>query len=240
MGDKQLIKVSEYIRNTTWANILKSEFEKEYFKNLEDKISSEYDKYDIFPPKEFIFNAINLVDVDKVKVVILAQDPYHNTGQANGLAFSVNDNIKLPPSLKNIFKELENEYGEAFHSNNIKSGNLAKWANQGVLLLNTILSVRKNTPMSHINIGWEIFTDKILELVSKKNKSVVFMLWGNPARKKKVEILKYSNSNHLILESSHPSPLSAYRGFLGCNHFKLANEYLISNNSEPINWINLI
>lgn len=216
-----------------WKNILRYEIEKKYFKDLEDKLIYYYDKKNIFPPKNDIFNAFKLTNFCDIKVVILGQDPYHNDNQAMGLSFSVNDNIKFPPSLKNIFLELKNEY-------NIKipnSGNLTNWALQGVFLLNSTLTVEKNLPNSHKDLGWQTFTDFIIEEISKKNQPVVFMLWGAFAQNKRNIILKNDiNKIHLILETSHPSPFSAHKGFLGCNHFKIANNFLNTNYNFEINW----
>ncbi len=218
--------------NNTWDRLLTKEYEKDYYQKLRKFLINEYRNNIIYPNMNNIFNALVLTDYTDVKVVILGQDPYHNPNQAHGLSFSVLEPTKAPPSLQNIYKELKDEYPNF----NIPShGNLTKWANSGVLLLNTILTVRKNSPMSHANQGWEILTDTIIENLAKRKKPMVFMLWGSPSRKKKYLINKYKN-NHLILETTHPSPLSAYRGFLGCNHFKKANQFLINNNIEPINW----
>ena len=178
-----------------------------------------------------VFNSMNICDFSNLKVVLLGQDPYHQKGQAMGLSFSVPENIKIPPSLKNIFIELKNNYPEYEYSN----GDLTRWANQGVLLLNSILTVRKSEPGSHNNIGWEKFTDNVIDIISKEKKGLVFMLWGNYAKGKE----KYINENeHLILKSGHPSPLSANKGFwFGNNHFKKCNEFLTKNNSAPVKWI---
>lgn len=185
----------------------------------------------IYPNSSNIFRAFSKFELADTRVVILGQDPYHGVGEANGLAFSVNSDTKTPPSLRNIFKELELEFGSA----PIASGDgLISWANQGVLLLNATLTVIKDKPNSLAEIGWQVVTDKVIAEISKNVNNVVFMLWGSFAQKKTSLI---DNKRHLVLTTTHPSPLSAYRGFLGCNHFKLANEYLVQNNQNPINWI---
>ena len=193
-----------------------------------DKINTLYENTTVYPCKNDTFNAMKYTSLKNVKVVIIGQDPYHGENQANGLSFSVNENIKLPPSLKNIFKELEHDLG-------IKrtSGNLKDWAEQGVLLLNSILTVEKDKPLSHENLGWEEYTDNIIQLISKKKEPVIFILWGSFAKKKKTLI---TNKNHLVLESVHPSPLSAYRGFFGSKPFSKANNFLEKNNTSKINW----
>jgi len=185
---------------------------------------------EIYPKSSEIFNAFNHCDFNEVKVVIIGQDPYHGKGQANGLCFSVNNNIPKPPSLVNIFKELENDLSKKFDSEN---GNLERWARQGVFLLNTTLTVEKNKPMSHSNIGWDKFTDKVIETLSKDSENLVFILWGNHAQKK---IEKINISNHMIIKSVHPSPLSAHRGFFGSKPFTKTNNYLKSKNISEINW----
>ena len=183
----------------------------------------------VFPSDNLVFNAFNSTDFDQVKVVIIGQDPYHGVGQAHGLCFSVPEGIALPPSLKNIYQELELEYGVKMP----ESGNLQYWANQGVFLLNTLLTVEQGAPLSHSQIGWESFTKICIQLLSKHRKNIVFLLWGSHAQKLAQFI---DNQNHLILKTVHPSPLSAYRGFMGCNHFKTANDYLIKHNLTPIDW----
>jgi len=184
---------------------------------------------EVYPPENLVFNAFNSTDFDQIKVVIIGQDPYHGPGQAHGLCFSVPDGIVLPPSLKNIYQELEREYGVPMPH----SGNLQHWADQGVFLLNTLLTVERNSPLSHANIGWESFTRICIQLISKHRSNVVFLLWGSHAQK----LSQYIDSQkHLILKTVHPSPLSAYRGFIGCDHFKLANDYLIKHNQAPIDW----
>lgn len=214
----------EYLKSD-WKEILQKEFEKKYFKKLTNFISEETTT--VFPPKELIFNAFNLCPFSELKVVILGQDPYHNINQAHGLAFSVPEGIKTPPSLKNIFKEL----GEK----SSVSPNLERWAKQGVLLLNTALTVRAHEPMSHVGIGWEIFTNKVIQKVSDLKTEIIFLLWGNPARKK-AEII--DSKKHYILETTHPSPFSANKGFLGSSHFKKTNRILIGLRKNKINWQN--
>lgn len=194
-------------------------------------LSSEYENYKIFPPKEQIFRAIDNMDPQKLKVVIIGQDPYHGEGQANGLAFSVNVGIPLPPSLKNIFKEINNEFGYAFMPTH---GDLTSWEEQGVLLINAILTVREGQPASHHKLGWEQYTDAVIrDIEATIDTPVVYMLWGNFAQKKEELI---TNKNRLILKAVHPSPLSASRGFFGCGHFLKANEWLKANGVEGINW----
>lgn len=212
----------------SWKQVLAEEFQKDYFIELKKTLLKEKKQYEIYPPGNRIFAAYNYTPFDKVKVVILGQDPYHNPGEANGLCFSVNDGVKLPPSLQNIFKELQSDLGYSIP----KSGNLEKWALQGVFLLNTSLTVRRNQPGSHRNIGWEKFTDATIRTISEKKENVVFMLWGRWAMSKMDLIDK---DKHLILTASHPSPL-ARTGFLGCRHFSKANEYLLSKGISPIDW----
>ena len=211
-----------------WANLLKDEFEKPYFKKIQEFLEKEYQRYDVYPSMDNIFNALNLVKYDDVKVVILGQDPYHEPGQAHGLSFSVLDGVALPPSLVNIYKEIEDDLGIKCE----KTGNLTRWAKQGVLLLNTTLTVRKGQANSHSEIGWKIFTNEIIKVLSKRKKPIVFMLWGSHAQSFAPEIEK----QHLVLKAPHPSPLSSYRGFFGCKHFSKANNFLISNGSTPIDW----
>lgn len=213
-----------------WNKLLKNEFEKEYFKNLTNFLDEEYEKNTIFPPKNEIFTAFEKTSYENAKIVILGQDPYHKVGQANGLAFSVKNGTKIPPSLRNIYQEICNEFNEKMPLN----GDLSYLANQGVLLLNTTLTVEEGKPNSHQNIGWEIFTDYVIKVVNDKKTPVVFIFWGKNSIKKEKII---ENSHHLILNSSHPSPLSAYRGFFGCDHFKLANDFLRENNLSEINWL---
>jgi uracil-DNA glycosylase len=212
-----------------WDNVLKEEFESAYYLKLREFLKKEYFSATVYPPMEDIFNALRYTSYADTKVVILGQDPYHGKGQAHGLCFSVKEGTPPPPSLKNIFKELHNELG----IKEPKTGELVGWTKQGVLLLNTTLTVREASPQSHKGQGWEILTDKIIELLNKKENPVVFMLWGANARAKKALI---SNPTHLILECAHPSPLSAYNGFFGCGHFIKANEFLESSGVSTINW----
>lgn len=214
---------------TDWKDLLKDEFEKDYFINLTYFLNSEYNTRTIFPKKSDIFTALNLTPYSTVKVVILGQDPYHGPNQSHGLSFSVNPDIKIPPSLRNIYKELNSDLG-CYIPNN---GYLKKWADQGVLLLNTVLTVRQGEANSHRNKGWEIFTDEIIALLNKKTEPIVFILWGNPSIKKQSLI---TNKNHLILTSVHPSPLSASRGFLGSKPFSKTNDFLKSSNKPIIDW----
>lgn len=211
-----------------WDEILSGEFNAPYFKALMEKVNAEYATKTVYPPKDEIFAAMKTVDYDKVKVVIIGQDPYHGAGQANGMAFSVNKGVPLPPSLQNIFKEIKDEYGAS-----PDGGTLIGWAKQGVLLLNTVLTVREASPQSHSAYGWQQFTDAVIEACNKRDKPMVFLLWGSNAIAKK----KFISAPHLILESAHPSPLSAYRGFFGCGHFRKANEFLVANGQQPIDWL---
>jgi len=212
----------------SWYELLKPEFESDTFKKLQEFLAEENSKYTIYPSEDNIFASINAVAFDDVKVVIIGQDPYHEPGQAHGLSFSVQDGTPFPPSLVNIFKEIEDD----LKIKCINSGDLTRWAKQGVLLLNTTLTVRKGQANSHQGKGWDLITGKIVKLLSKREKPVVFMLWGSFAGSFANEIDK----QHLVLKSVHPSPLSAYRGFLGCKHFSKCNEFLIKNNQTPIDW----
>lgn len=212
-----------------WDNLLKEEYEKEYFKKLIERINKEYEIKTIFPPKEEVFNAFKLTEYDNIKVVILGQDPYHGTGEAEGLSFSVKENIKIPPSLQNIFKELNSD----LNYNIPKNGSLKKWAKEGVLLLNSILTVEKDKALSHKNLGWEIFTDEVIKLINKKETPVVFILWGNYAKTKEKYI---TNPIHYVIKSAHPSPLSAYNGFFNSKPFSKTNNYLISKKISPVNF----
>lgn len=214
---------------TSWKEVLIEEFEKDYFKNLVEFVKNEKKSNIIYPSGNLIFAAFDKCTFDNVRVVILGQDPYHGQGQANGLAFSVNDGVPFPPSLRNIFKELKSDL-------NIEipfSGNLENWAKQGILLLNATLTVRANMAGSHQNKGWEIFTDAVIKAISDKKEDVVFILWGSYAQKKGAVIDK---TKHLVLKSAHPSPLSAHNGFWGNNHFSKTNEFLISKGYSPINF----
>ena len=213
----------------SWENKMKKEFEKDYFSILNQFLKQEYKEQTIFPEKKLIFNALNSTPFNKVKVVIIGQDPYHGKGQAHGLSFSVTQGIKTPPSLVNIFKEIESD----LKINNDGKRDLTKWAKQGVLLLNATLTVRENTPGSHQNKGWEQFTDQIISTISEERKDLVFLLWGKFAQNKTKLIDK---NKHHILMSSHPSPLSSYRGFLGCKHFSECNNILKRDNKTEINW----
>ena len=219
----------DVIIENSWKEKLQQEFEKPYFKTLTNFIRTEYKIHKIFPPANLIFNAFDKCPFDEVKVVIIGQDPYHNIDQANGLSFSVNEGVKLPPSLLNIYKEIETDLGITTP----KSGNLERWSRQGVLLLNATLTVRAHTPGSHQEKGWEQFTDAVIDTLSKECSGLVFMLWGNYAQQKGKSI---DANKHLLLRSPHPSPLSAYRGFFGNKHFSTANEYLIKQNRKPIEW----
>lgn len=212
-----------------WQKILQSYFEKSEFVDFYNKILHEYSLHTVYPEKENIWRAFQISFFD-IKVVILGQDPYHGRGQAEGLAFSVPEGSKLPPSLKNIYKEIELEFGT---KKDFKNGNLKLWVDQGVFLLNSVLTVRENTPSSHQGLGWEKFTDYVIESLSDQRSNLVFILWGNYAKQKKSLI---DSKKHLILESAHPSPFSANRGFFGNNHFIKANQYLELNNLDIINW----
>ncbi len=212
-----------------WDDVLKDEFEKDYYKKLREFLKEEYSTKEIFPGMYEIFNALKYTSYKDTKVIILGQDPYHNNGQAHGLAFSVKKGIKTPPSLLNIYKELNEEMGLYIPNN----GYLVKWARQGVLLLNTALTVRAHQANSHKGMGWEIFTDNIIKKLSDREEAVIFVLWGANARSKKKLI---DRSRHYILEAPHPSPLSAYRGFFDCGHFLKINEILESIGKEKIDW----
>lgn len=214
----------------SWKNALSGEFEKDYFKNLTDFVRGEYlSGKTIYPAAKNIFNAFNLCPLNDVKVVIIGQDPYHEPGQAHGLCFSVESGVDLPPSLINIYKEIESDIGHK----SITNGDLTAWANQGVLLLNATLTVRAHAAASHAGHGWEIFTDAVIKAVAANRKNVVYMLWGSFAQQKAAMVDKNEN---LVLVSAHPSPLSAYRGFFGNHHFSRANEYLIQHGKKPIDW----
>lgn len=214
--------------NKKWDVILDNEFKKDYFRDLGVFIKSEYKKHICYPKYSDVFNALRFTDYDQVKVVILGQDPYHGEGEAHGLSFSVHDDVRRPPSLNNILKELNSDLGI------VRSGNeLTDWAKQGVLLLNSVLTVVKDTPLSHKGKGWEIFTDNIIRYLNDREEPIVFILWGSYARSKKELI---TNRRHLILESAHPSPLSANRGFFGSRPFSRTNDFLIKNGISPIKW----
>lgn len=213
----------------SWRLRLQDEFDKPYFAQLVEFVKYEYAHFRVFPPGKNIFNAFNLCPFDKVKVVILGQDPYHEVGQAHGLAFSVQDGVTLPPSLINIYKEIKDDTGAEIPL----SGNLTRWAQQGVMLLNATLTVREHLAGSHQKHGWEQFTDAVIQIISKEKEHVAFILWGSYAQSK---IPLIDQSKHLVLKSTHPSPLSAYRGFFGNHHFSLANNFLQNNGIVPVRW----
>ena len=212
-----------------WDSILKDIIDTSYFKDLMAFVNKEYEEKTIYPPKEDLFNALKQTSFKDTKVLIMGQDPYHGEGEAHGLSFSVKDGVKLPPSLKNIYKELESDLGYP----PVTSGNLINWAKEGVLLLNSTLTVIKDTPNSHSKIGWDKFTDYIVKKLNEKEEPVVFILWGNFARSKKEFI---TNPKHLVIESAHPSPFSARNGFFGSKPFSKTNEFLKKNNTKEINW----
>jgi len=213
----------------SWKKHLAPEFEADYFSRLTDFIREEYTRYTVYPPGKLIFNAFNSCPFDKVKVVIIGQDPYHEPGQAHGLCFSVNDGVPFPPSLQNIFKEIESDMGTPAPA----SGNLTRWTEQGVLLMNATLTVRAHQAGSHQRKGWEEFTDAAIRHLAEEREHLVFILWGSYAQKKGAMI---DRNKHLILSSAHPSPLSSYRGFFGNKHFSKANNYLLEHGKEPIVW----
>ena len=212
-----------------WLQAVGGEFKKPYYAQLYKFIKEEYNTKVIYPPADDIFNALHLTPLSKIKVLILGQDPYHNEGQAHGLCFSVKPEVDIPPSLENIYKELKDDLGCKIPNN----GYLVKWAEQGVLMLNTVLTVRAHQANSHQGRGWEQFTDAIINAVNAQDRPIVYMLWGRPAQSK---IPMLTNPKHLILKAPHPSPLSAYRGFFGCKHFSQANAFLEKNGIEPIDW----
>ncbi len=212
-----------------WDGILKGEFEKEYYLKLREFLKYEYSHYDVYPNMYDIFNSLKYTSYNSVKAVILGQDPYHEPGQAHGLCFSVKKGTPLPPSLRNIYKELYSDLGIP----PAKHGELISWAQNGVLMMNTVLTVRRGQANSHKNHGWEIFTDRVIELLNRREKPIVFILWGGNARSKTKLI---TNPNHFILQSAHPSPLSAYNGFFGNKHFSKTNEFLVQHGIEPIDW----
>ncbi len=215
--------------NNDWLDALKSEFNKPYYSKLYKTVIEEYNTHQIFPPSDDVFNAFNFTPLSQVKVVIIGQDPYHNVGQAHGLCFSVKHGVEIPPSLVNIYKELHDDLGCDIPTN----GYLEKWAKQGVLMLNSVLTVRAHSANSHKSIGWEQFTDAAIRAVNEQDRPIVYLLWGNPAQNKAAQV---NNPKHLLLKAPHPSPLSAYRGFFGCKHFSKANEFLVANGMEPIDW----
>lgn len=213
----------------SWKEVLSDEFDKPYFMRLVDFVKREYATGVVYPPGNMIFNAFNLCPFDKVKVVLLGQDPYHEPDQAHGLCFSVNDGVPFPKSLINIFKEIKDDVGVDVPA----SGNLTRWAEQGVLLINSTLTVRRGSAGSHQGQGWEEFTDAVIRALNEKRDGLVFILWGSYAQKKASFI---DQGRHCVLKSAHPSPLSAYRGFFGCRHFSKTNEYLVNKGESPINW----
>ena len=220
-----------FIKNQSWESLLSTEFQKPYFVELMQQVEQEYATTTCFPPKELIFSAFEQFDFQDTKVVIIGQDPYHGIGEANGLCFSVNDGVAIPPSLKNIFTEINSEYDRILFPT---SGNLERWAKQGVLLLNAGLTVRKDEANSHKHLKWNVFTDAVIDVINQKSENVVFLLWGSFAQKKGKLI---DREKHLVLESGHPSPLSANRGmWFGNNHFKLTNEYLREKGKSEIHW----
>ncbi len=212
-----------------WLKPLSGEFKKPYYRELYQKVKHEYETRQVFPDPNDIFNAFQFTPLADVKVVILGQDPYHNYGQAHGLCFSVKPDVEVPPSLLNIYQELQDDLGCEIPNN----GYLKKWADQGVMLLNTVLTVKAHAANSHQGIGWEKFTDAAIQVLNEQDRPMVFLLWGRPSQNKKVML---TNPRHLILEAPHPSPLSAYRGFFGCKHFSRTNAYLEANGLSPIDW----
>ncbi len=216
---------------SSWKERLGNEFDKPYFKELTEFVKKEYKDETVYPAPKFIFRAFDLCPFDKVKVVILGQDPYHGARQANGLCFAVDEGTALPPSLQNIFKEIESDVGQSLKN---RSGDLSRWATQGVLLLNATLTVKARLAASHQGHGWELFTDAAIKALSGEREHLVFILWGNYAKAKGAHI---DRNKHLVLEAPHPSPFSAASGFFGCKHFSKANEYLISHNEIPIDWL---
>ncbi|WP_314058350.1 uracil-DNA glycosylase [Empedobacter brevis] len=215
--------------DASWKEVLKNEFEKDYFKNLTEFVRNEYKTKRIYPPASKIFSAFDNTPFDQVKVVLIGQDPYHGAGQANGLSFSVADGVKLPPSLRNIYKELNDDLGIGIST----SGNLESWAKQGVLMLNATLTVEASNAGSHQNRGWEEFTDAAIEALSNQKENLVFILWGAYAQKKGAKI---NRSKHFVIESAHPSPFAAHRGFFESKPFSKANAFLKSKNLQEINW----
>lgn len=212
-----------------WQAAIGTEFKKPYYKELYQFVKEEYSNYVIYPDSQDIFNAFHFTPLCRVKVVILGQDPYHNTNQAHGLCFSVKPEVEIPPSLVNIFQELHNDLGLPIPDH----GHLKKWADQGVLMLNTVLTVRAHRAASHQGKGWEQFTDAVIQAVNSQDRPIVYLLWGRPAREKKPML---TNPKHLVLEAAHPSPLSASRGFFGCRHFSRANHFLEEHGEDPIDW----
>lgn len=223
------MKLSQYLTDPSWLDVLKDEFKAPYFLEMEKVLAEDYKNEIVYPPKSELFTALNLTPFSKVKVVIIGQDPYHGSGQAHGLSFSVKAGVKTPPSLVNIFKELESDMGIKIP----KDGYLEAWAKHGVLMLNNQLSVLEGKPMSHKDIGWNEFTDKIIEVLNEKREHVVFVLWGSPAQKKAKSV---DTRKHHVIKSVHPSPLSSYRGFFGSKPFSKTNSYLESKSIKPVDW----
>lgn len=219
----------DYLHDPTWKKLLQDEFKQPYMQSLEEKLRVDYKTKTIYPTPENIFAAFNITSFENVKVVIIGQDPYHGPNQAHGLCFSVQPGIKIPPSLVNIYKEIESDLGIKMPTH----GYLKSWAENGVLLLNALLTVEDGKPMSHKNYGWEKFTDRVIDIINEKKENVVFMLWGSPAHAKAKNV---DPNKHYVLKSVHPSPLSSYRGYFGCKHFSLCNEFLKSKGITPINW----
>ena len=212
-----------------WAEALKDEFHKDYYRRLYSFVKEEYASYTVYPPSDKLFTALHVTPLKEVRAVILGQDPYHEPGQAMGMSFSVPDGVDIPPSLRNIYKEIHDDVGEKIPD----SGDLTRWAKQGVLLLNAVLTVRAHQANSHKGKGWEQFTDAVIRAVDREDRPVVFMLWGRNARDKKDLIV---NKKHLVLEAAHPSPLSAHNGFFGCKHFSKCNRFLEENGVTPVSW----
>lgn len=223
------MSVFNYLKDKSWRESFAKQGFLNSFNSLEEFLISEYESKEIYPNKEDLFSAFNLTPLSSVKVVIVGQDPYHGPGQAHGLSFSVRDRVKIPPSLKNIFKELHNDIG----LKTADTGNLTAWAKQGVLLINNVLTVEKGTPGSHKGRGWEEFTDKAIDILNSRTRPIVFILWGAHAQKKCEAI---DSHTHLVLNSPHPSPFSARKGFFGCSHFSKTNEFLKATGQDPINW----
>jgi len=219
----------DIITDPGWKSVLSEEFQKDYYKKLQLFVQHEYNNYNIYPHRAIVFNAFSQCSFKDIKVVIIGQDPYHGEGQANGLCFSVNDGVRIPPSLRNIFKELKNDTGKEIS----ESGNLISWARQGILMLNSVLTVRDGKAGSHSKKGWEIFTDAVISIINEQKDHVVFILWGNYAIQKGKMI---DRKKHLVMTSVHPSPLSASRGFFGNNHFSRTNQYLMQHGLKPIIW----
>ncbi len=217
--------------DSSWKKRFADEFSKPYFAELAAFVKNEYKNEVVYPPPKYIFRAFDLCPFEKVKIVILGQDPYHGARQANGLCFAVNEDVTLPPSLQNIFKEIESDLGKSLVH---RSGDLSRWAEQGVLLLNATLTVRAHVAGSHQGRGWELFTDTAVRVLSEEREHLVFMLWGNYAKAKGAHI---DRARHLVLEAAHPSPFSAANGFFGCKHFSRANDYLIAQGETPVDWL---